>query len=222
MRFNFFNSNMINPNYTVKADPIKIFYSYAMLSAIQIPCYLYITDTDDISFTFIFVVLFWLFIVLFKLISLSLLIKHGRPQICFHSEFCQIQMYAIKITINYAQISAFSMRKIQQEHRGFSFGMCYELDLMFIDHIMQQHFLWKKAYRVKNIVISSNLLFKNIQILEIAIIFSALVRMKTSQRIQTLLQLQQNLITYDHLISNKELENFKNNQYIYKLFKFGQ
>jgi len=38
----------------------------------------------------------------------------------------------------------------------------------------------------------------------------------------TLLQLQQNLTTYDHLISNKELENFKNNQYIYKLFKFGQ
>lgn len=71
-------------------------------------------------------------------------------------------------------------------------------------------------------MISSNLLFKNIQILEIAIIFSALVRMKTSQRIQTRLQLQQNLITYDHLISNKELENFKNNQYIYKLFKFGQ
>lgn len=34
----FFNSNMINPNYTVKADPIKIFYSYAMLSAIQILC----------------------------------------------------------------------------------------------------------------------------------------------------------------------------------------
>jgi len=32
----FFNSNMINPNYTVKADSIKIFYSYAMLSAIQI------------------------------------------------------------------------------------------------------------------------------------------------------------------------------------------
>ena len=54
-------------------------------------------------------------------------------------------MHAIKITFDYAQISAFSMRKIQQEHRGFSFGMCYELDLMFIDQIMQTTFFVEKS-----------------------------------------------------------------------------
>jgi hypothetical protein len=70
--------------------------------------------------------------------------------------------------------------------------------------------------------LSSNFLFKNNQILEIAIIFSALARKKASKRIESILQLQQHPQAYESLISEKDLENFKNNQYIYKLFKFGQ
>ncbi|MDR6540497.1 hypothetical protein ABIC56_001041 [Acinetobacter bereziniae] len=213
---------MINTTYTIKADPIKIIAGYVILTTLQIPCYLYIAHSDYITFTFIFVVLLWLFILLFELVALYLLIKYGRPLLCFHSDFCQIQMPAINITVDYEKVSALSMRKIQQEHRGFSFGMCYELELSLSDQIMQQHALRKKPYPVKNLFLSSNFLFKNNQILEIAIIFSALARKKASKRVESILQLQQHPQAYESLISEKDLENFKNNQYIYKLFKFGQ
>lgn len=221
MSFYFYHF-MIDTTYTIKADPIKIIAGFVILTALQIPCYLYIAASDYITFTFIFVLLFWLFILLFELISIYLLIKYGRPQLCFHSDFCQIQMAAINIKVDYEKISTLSLRKRQQEHRGFSYGMCYEIELTMRNQIMQQHVFRKKPYPVKNLFISSNLLFRNTQILEIAIIFSALVRKKASKRIESILQLQRCPQAYEGLISEKDLENFKNNQYIYKLFKFGQ
>jgi hypothetical protein len=219
LKFNYF---MINTTYTVKADPIKMIFGYVILTALQIPCYLYIAHSDYITLTFILVLLLWLCILLFELISIYLLIKYGRPKIRFYSDCCQIQMHTIKINFDYAQVSTLNMRKIKQEHRGFSFGINYELELTLINQIMQQHFLRKQAYPVKNIFISSNLLFKNMQILEIAIILNALISMKPAKRTESILQLQQNSKAYLYLISSKELENFKNNQYISKIFKFGQ
>ena len=213
---------MINTTYTIKADPIKIITNYVMLTALQLPCYLFIAHSDYITLTFIVVLLFWLFILLFELSSLYLLIKYGRPQLCFHDNFCQIDLRVLKITVEYAQISTLNMRRTKQQHRGISFGTYDELELTFIHPIMQQHVLRNSRYPAKNFFISSNLLFKKGQILEIAIILSALARMSSSKRQKSILQLQHHPHAYVALISEKDLENFKNNQYIYKIFKFGQ
>jgi len=76
--------------------------------------------------------------------------------------------------------------------------------------------------QINYFLIDSQYYFTKHQIMQIAITCTALTRMKPSERIEKIQELQQNLIKFDHLISNKEFENFKNNQYISKSFKSAQ
>ena len=210
------------PTYTIKANPFKLLLFFSTIITIQIGCFKFIESSDYITFGFIFAVLGLIFFFCFGLYLFYLLIRYGRPRVCFMPEYCRIQMYTVHISIPYKQISSINFNKVEQEHRGIKWGHDYQLTLYLKDEIAQTNMFRRKTFQVKDQVIASQFIFRNQKILEMAIIFTAIARMTPKKRIETIQQLSDRSSHYDHLISNKELENFKNNQYISKYFKSGQ
>ncbi len=211
-----------HPTYTIKANPFKLLLFFSTIIAIQIGCFKFIESSDYITFGFVFAVLALMFFLGLGLYLFYLLIRYGRPYVCFMPEYCQIQMYTVHISIPYIQISSINFNKVDQEHRGIKWGHDYQLTLYLKEEIAQTNLFRRKTFQVKDQVIASQFVFRNQRVLEMAIIFTALARMPPKKRIETIQQLSDQSNQYDQLISNKELENFKNNQYISKYFKSGQ
>jgi len=216
------NIKMLNFSYKIKAYLLKIFISFSMLIAIQLGCYSYIAHSDYITFLFIFAAITLIFLFVITLFLLFYCIKYGRPRVHFFTENCQIQILTIQLTFKYSDLLSLNLSKNKIEHRGFTTGYEYDLTFNFRNKISEDNLFKKQKNQVNHFKMDSSYFFTKDQIIQIAIICTALTRMKSVERIEKIQKLQQNFIAYDHLISNKEFENFKNNQYINKSFKFGQ
>ena len=119
------------------------------------------------------------------------------------------------------QIFSINLKKSEQKYRGLKYALNNQLTLYLKIKTAQKKLFFFFKLQVKQQVIASQFIFRDQKSWEMAIIFTALSRMTPKKRVETVLQLSNPSNYYAQWISNKALENLKNNQYISKYLKSG-
>ena len=213
---------MDNTKYSIKASILRMIFWFSTLLGFQWACYEYIAHSDYITFSFILFVIVWFFCFLLEIFSIYFLFKSGRPQIIFSSTELNVSYFNIHLNLPYSVISSLTLRKVENEYRGFTTGYDYELSLNFHNNIKVQNGLRKVDFETNSYLLPSKFFYSKKQIFKATIILMTLRRRSPNKRNEILEKLNQKSFNYEKLISTHELKNFKNNQYISKTFKSGQ